>query len=217
MKVRKKPVVVEAVRWTGRNQEEVEQFCGKSCWFQPSALEASGVGLAIDAADGLRVVQSGHYVIRGVAGDLYPCAPGTFEATYEIVEDPLYSAKPAFVGGNPTVVFDFDGVIHSYSSGWRGVDVVPDPPVPGIGDAIKEIRAAGYRVVVVSTRCSTQPGYLAVAHYLTDHGIEVDAVQAEKPPALVYIDDRAICFDGHPRNLLLQIRSFTPWTARAKG
>ncbi len=27
-----------------------------------------------------------------------------------------------------TVVFDFDGVIHSYTSGWKGATVIPDPP-----------------------------------------------------------------------------------------
>ena len=31
-----------------------------------------------------------------------------------------------------TVVFDFDGVVHSYTSGWQGEDTIPDPPVPGI-------------------------------------------------------------------------------------
>lgn len=59
------------------------------------------------------------------------------------------------MGYKPTVVFDFDGVIHSYASGWQGPGNTPDPVVPGISSSIKEIRDMGYKVVVVSTRCST--------------------------------------------------------------
>ena len=110
-----------------------------------------------------------------------------------------------------TVVFDFDGVIHSYTSGWQGFTAIPDPPVPGVKEAIAEIRAAGYEVVVVSTRCAYPEGHGAVRAWLIDHDIEVDAVKTEKPPAIVYIDDRAICFDGHPEKLLEQIQSFRPW------
>ena len=111
----------------------------------------------------------------------------------------------------PTVVFDFDGVIHSYTSGWKGVAEIPDPPVPGIGEAIAELRQLGYRAVVVSTRCSTAEGMGAVRRYLRDNGIEVDSVQMEKPPALCYIDDRAIRFDGHPETLVEKVRNFRTW------
>ena len=110
-----------------------------------------------------------------------------------------------------TVVFDFDGVIHSYTSGWQGVGVIPDPPVPGIKEAIDNIRAAGYEVVVVSTRCYTLDGVHAVKDYLHKHHIEIDGIENHKPPAIVYIDDRAICFDGHPETLLAKIVNFTPW------
>lgn len=110
-----------------------------------------------------------------------------------------------------TVVFDFDGVIHSYTSGWKGVGVIPDPPVPGIKEAIDDIRAAGYEVVVVSTRCSSQEGAEAIGKYLSNHDICVDDVRKEKPPAIVYIDDRAICFDGNPATLLGKIQAFKPW------
>lgn len=110
-----------------------------------------------------------------------------------------------------TVVFDFDGVIHSYTSGWTGVTEIPDPPVPGIRETIQEIRQAGYEVVVVSSRCATTEGIEAIELYLAGYDIIVDAVQMEKPPALVYIDDRAICFDGHPETLLSKIQSFKPW------
>lgn len=111
----------------------------------------------------------------------------------------------------PTVVFDFDGVIHSYVSHWQGVDVIPDPPVPMIQEEIERIREAGYKVFVVSTRCASPNGMEAVKNYLAANDIVVDDVLAEKPPALVYIDDRAIRFDGNPCGLLEQIQEFKPW------
>lgn len=110
-----------------------------------------------------------------------------------------------------TVVFDFDGVIHSYTSGWQGAAIISDPPVSGIKQAIADIRGAGYEVVVVSTRTATAEGYGAVRAWLMDHEIEVDRICAEKPPAIVYIDDRAICFDGVAETLLGKIKVFKPW------
>lgn len=112
-----------------------------------------------------------------------------------------------------TVVFDFDGVIHSYTSGWLGETTIPDPPVPGIREALKEIHGAGYEVVVVSTRCATAKGKGAIEAWLYNNGLReyIDKVCKEKPPAIAYIDDRAICFDGHPGTLLRKIQNFQPW------
>lgn len=112
-----------------------------------------------------------------------------------------------------TVVFDFDGVIHSYVSGWRGETIIPDPPVIGIREALADIHDAGYEVVVVSTRCKTEDGKMAIEEWLDLHGMTqyVDKVCKEKPPAIAYIDDRAICFDGHPETLLRKIQDFQPW------
>lgn len=116
-----------------------------------------------------------------------------------------------------TVVFDFDGVIHSYTSGWKGIAIIPDTPVNGIKEAIQDIREAGYEVVIVSTRCKTNEGMKAINKYLLDNGIFVDRICKEKPPALVYIDDRAICFDGNSANLLDKINGFVPWYAKERG
>ena len=114
------------------------------------------------------------------------------------------------VSNKRTIVFDFDGVIHSYSSGWQGAATIPDPPVPGIAEAIADIRRH-FLVVVVSSRCSQPEGLAAVQTFLDKYAIEVDGVCAHKPPALVYIDDRALCFDGHPETLLDQIKNFKTW------
>jgi len=110
-----------------------------------------------------------------------------------------------------TIVFDFDGVIHSYTSGWQGVEVIPDPVVPGIQSAIHSLQQEGYEVIVVSTRCAKPEGIVAVKKYLVENGIVVDDVMTEKPPAICYVDDRAICFDGHPETLFEKVQNFKPW------
>ena len=107
------------------------------------------------------------------------------------------------------VVFDFDGVIHSYVSGWKGVDVIPDGPVPGIREVIDTLRMEYcYEVIVVSTRCVDTRGTEAIEERLAKHGIEVDGVQWRKPPAVAYVDDRGICFDGDARGLVDKVRHF---------
>lgn len=116
-----------------------------------------------------------------------------------------------------TVVFDFDGVIHSYVSGWKGIDNIPDPPVEGIKEVIDTIRREdGYRVAVVSTRCSEEKGKIAIQEYLKKHDIVVDYVLKEKPPAVVYIDDRAIRFNGKTDGLVDQIKGFKNWIEESK-
>lgn len=110
-----------------------------------------------------------------------------------------------------TVVFDFDGVIHSYTSGWKREDIIPDPPVPGVKEVIDELITQGYEIVVMSSRAASSAGCMAIREYLDKHQIKVDLVTYEKPPAIVYIDDRAICFDGNAKTLIDKINNFKPW------
>jgi hypothetical protein len=64
----------------------------------------------------------------------------------------------------PILSLDFDGVIHSYTSGWKGADVIADPPVPGafqfIGEALQV-----FLVSMVLDKTSA----LALADHLRDH------------------------------------------------
>ena len=57
----------------------------------------------------------------------------------------------------PTVAIDFDGVIHSYMSGWQGPDKIPDSVVPGIADEIDDLKQT-YVVVIYSTRAQYPAG-----------------------------------------------------------
>lgn len=78
-KYRKKPVVIEAVQWTGDNDKEVQDFTGNDQYF------AEPGELMIKTLEGVMLASIGDYIIKGVQGEFYPCKPGIFEATYEMV------------------------------------------------------------------------------------------------------------------------------------
>jgi len=111
---------------------------------------------------------------------------------------------------------DFDGVINSYVTGWRGADVINDPPVPG---AIEFLRKATqhFDVHVHSSRSHQPGGVAAMRHYIAAHGGDALAAQItfpdHKPPAFLSIDDRALTFTGiFPA--IEQLKSFRPWNKR---
>lgn len=112
-----------------------------------------------------------------------------------------------------TVVFDFDGVIHSYKSGWKGSTVIPDPPVEGIDEVLKELKQWGYNIVVSSSRCADHDSLEAVNNWMLEHNLlqYVDLITDKKPPAVCYVDDRALCFKGDTPGLTDRIRNFEPW------
>ncbi|GAB3321179.1 hypothetical protein GCM10027299_15300 [Larkinella ripae] len=77
---RKKPVVIDALRWNGANQAEIEQLVGRS--LTPGKTPES---LSIPTLEGDLTADRGDYIIRGIKGECYPCKPDIFEATYEPV------------------------------------------------------------------------------------------------------------------------------------
>lgn len=114
-----------------------------------------------------------------------------------------------------TVAVDVDGVLHSYSSGWQGADVLPDPPVPGAIDWLEGI-VEHYDVAICSTRAATREGCQAIIKWLLQWGLSSDAlrhitVESGKPPALLYVDDRAWRFEGSNFPTAEQIQAATPW------
>ena len=106
-----------------------------------------------------------------------------------------------------TICLDFDGVIHSYRSGWCGAEIIPDPPIHGTKEAIARLRQQ-YRVVILSSRCHTEEGRQAVQEWLRRNNIEVDEVCEHKPPAHVYVDDRAVRFKGDWDDVMSEISQF---------
>lgn len=79
---RKKPVVIEAVRFDGTDRAyyDIQALADLS---RTGILEACEQGIRIPTLEGTMVAQPGDWVIRGVKGELYPCKPDVFAATYE--------------------------------------------------------------------------------------------------------------------------------------
>lgn len=81
MRFRKKPVVVEAVQWTGKNHNEIKTFAQEST--RTVDFYDDGSVLVIHTLEGDHVASVGDWIIRGVHGELYPCKPDIFAETYE--------------------------------------------------------------------------------------------------------------------------------------
>lgn len=85
-KFRKKPVVIEAVEWTGRNYDDVEAFITGDFGYKEMP-DQSGAVILIPTLEGLMEASVGDWIIKGVKGEFYPCKPDVFHATYDKVEE----------------------------------------------------------------------------------------------------------------------------------
>ena len=84
MKVRKIPVVVEAVQWTGNNYNEVVDFLGDLYIGHFGGMPHK---IEIHTLEGAMSASVNDWIIKGVNGEFYPCKPDIFAKTYEIVDD----------------------------------------------------------------------------------------------------------------------------------
>ena len=86
MRFRKKPVVIEAFKWSARVNWQVPDWYDKAVC--EGRLRTIDGHLEIDTIDATAIAEDGDWVIRGTAGELYPCKPDIFAATYENADEP---------------------------------------------------------------------------------------------------------------------------------
>lgn len=117
----------------------------------------------------------------------------------------------------PTICVDFDGVIHSYSSGWKGVEVVADEPVPTALEWLEDMLEvdSGVKPVIYSSRSKEPEGIKAMKEWFAIHGMNHEKLErlefpTQKPAAFLTIDDRAICFTGSFPSAE-EMKNFKPW------
>lgn len=102
------------------------------------------------------------------------------------------------------ICLDFDGVLHSYVSGWKGAHIIPDPPMPGAMDALR-MYCSHFTVAIFSARSSQEGGIAAMRQWIADWAQKerlgtnwLGSIEypTAKPPAKVTLDDRALTFTG---------------------
>ena len=77
MQFRKRPLVIEAARWDGSNENEIQAFMGGYL------KRVIGGMLFIGTLEGIMCASVGDYIIKGVKGEFYSCKPDIFAETYE--------------------------------------------------------------------------------------------------------------------------------------
>lgn len=118
------------------------------------------------------------------------------------------------------IAIDFDGVLHGYSKGWHD-GTIYDPPVPGTAEAMRKLKEQGHTLYIFSTR--TNPVFKKkedavdqkknMEDWLKSHEIPFDKVWTfGKPMADLFIDDRAIGFNGNWEQTLKEVSTFKVWT-----
>jgi len=98
---RKKPVVIEAVQWTGENKSAIDAFVlglAEEAEKQQQLSMTPDLEIVIHTLEGDHRASVGDWIIRGVKGEFYPCKPDIFKSTYEEVTKPAV-APPVFEDG----------------------------------------------------------------------------------------------------------------------
>lgn len=94
MKYRKKPIVIDAFKWTGGpDQRHDPEWAAEG--FKKKAREVGAMRIyngldrltmEIRTLEGVISIKEGDYIIRGIDNEIYSCKPDIFEATYEKVD-----------------------------------------------------------------------------------------------------------------------------------
>ena len=90
-KYKKKPIVIEAIQWNGKNTKEILEFMGQVVDLSNSIAQDRFEDFELSLKDGWKIttLEGGHtaqindFIIQGIQGEIYPCKPDIFAATYE--------------------------------------------------------------------------------------------------------------------------------------
>lgn len=83
MKYIKKPVIIEAIQYTGNNYKEICDFVGKE--LRRPMIQYEPLEIIIETLEGNHIAKVNDFIIKDEHGEFYPCKSDIFEKTYELV------------------------------------------------------------------------------------------------------------------------------------
>lgn len=86
MKYKAKPVVKEAIQFTGKNCFQIMHFMNRSQDIFAGDLHETDWPV-IYTPEGDMACSPGDYIVKGIVGEFYPVKPDIFEKSYEPVGD----------------------------------------------------------------------------------------------------------------------------------
>ena len=173
--------------------------------------------MKVDTDAGRVTAEAGDYVVVFPNDARTVLKKDFFESMYENAEETVFC----------DVCLDFDGVLHSYVSGWQGASVIPDPPVEGMVLKLRSYLAATLKLAVHSARSAQADGIQAMHSWIDHHDAATRRPEDEplvdqllfpfhKPAAKVYLDDRGLRFTGKFPSVDELMRSFRVWNEADK-
>ncbi len=95
MKFRKKPVVIDAIKfeYTEEGIAKLKEFCGTALkkYSKERRIDAKAEAEICTLEDGdgkaKHIATEGDWIIKGVNGEFYPCKPDIFKKTYEKIQE----------------------------------------------------------------------------------------------------------------------------------
>ena len=89
MKYKKKPVIVEAMQYTGNNFVDIVNWSkqvSSERYIEEESNKDKSI-LRIETLEGIMTAQVNDFIIKGVKNEFYSCKPDIFEQTYELVKE----------------------------------------------------------------------------------------------------------------------------------
>lgn len=141
---------------------------GEANLYRKLPFEIEAIELAEDAVvstlEGDMQGRVGDMLVTGVEGESYIIKRDIFDKTYELADNTCFV----------DLCLDFDGVIHAYISGWKGIDIIPDKPVEGAIYALYDYMddVNNYSIAIFSARSCSMKGIDAMRGWLNTHDAE---------------------------------------------